>query len=232
MSKKKQGAEPQVWMPQQIEMLPLASLAAYSRNARVHSEAQVAQLAKSIKTFGWTIPVLIQRDGTIVAGHGRVQAAHLLGLPEVPVVRVPEHWTPAQIRAYTLADNKLALNASWDASTLAKELSDLGSLVDLGELQFDVGDMGFNDDELARVFDDAAQNHLAAVEATTPVEDEQEPTNRPTGAAGGDELTSFSCPLSHADLAVVHTAIRAVKRHRNAATTGEALVILAKEWAQ
>src|SRR5262245_10249519 len=96
----------------------------YARNARVHSPEQIGQLAASIREFGFTNPVLIDADGGIIAGHGRVLAAQKLGLDTVPTIDV-SYLTEAQRRAYVIADNKLALNASWDSELLAVELSEL-----------------------------------------------------------------------------------------------------------
>jgi DNA modification methylase len=104
----------------------------YARNARTHSDEQVAQIAASIREWGWTMPVLVDEAGTIVAGHGRVLAAQRLGLPEVPVM-VATGWSEAKRRAYVIADNKLALNAGWDEELLRLELGELKGLgVDLG----------------------------------------------------------------------------------------------------
>jgi ParB family chromosome partitioning protein len=109
---------------QQIERVPLEALVPYARNSRTHSEAQVAQIAASIREFGFTNPVLIDADGGIIAGHGRVMAARKLGLKDVPCIALG-HLTAAQKRAYVIADNKLALNAGWDEELLAVEFSDL-----------------------------------------------------------------------------------------------------------
>ncbi len=114
----------------------------YARNARTHSEDQVAQIAASIREFGFTNPVLTDGENGIIAGHGRVLAARKLGLAEVPVIELA-HLTPAQRRAYVLADNKLALNAGWDEDLLRLELAELQ---DLG---FDLGLTGFDADEIA-----------------------------------------------------------------------------------
>ena len=114
----------------------------YARNARTHSEEQVAQIAASIREFGFTNPVLTDGNNGIIAGHGRVLAARKLGLAEVPVIELA-HLTPAQRRAYVLADNKLALNAGWDEDLLRLELAELQ---DLG---FDLGLTGFDEDEIA-----------------------------------------------------------------------------------
>lgn len=107
-----------------IESLALAGLIPYARNSRTHSEEQVAQIAASIREFGFTNPVLIRDDLTIIAGHGRVMAARKLGLESVPCIRL-SHLTETQVRAYVIADNKLALNAGWDKDLLGLELSDL-----------------------------------------------------------------------------------------------------------
>jgi len=105
----------------------------YARNSRTHSDAQIAQIAASIKEWGFTSAVLVDPDGGIIAGHGRVMAARKLGMKEVPVM-VAEGWTDAQKRAYVIADNKLAMNAGWDDEMLAlefKELQDLGFGIEL-----------------------------------------------------------------------------------------------------
>jgi ParB-like chromosome segregation protein Spo0J/DNA modification methylase len=110
--------------PPKIVMVPVADLRPYERNARTHSPDQVAAIAASIKEFGFTIPVLVQPDRTIIAGHGRVEAAKLIGLAKVPTI-VAADWSDAQVRAYVIADNKLALQAGWDETILAGELEAL-----------------------------------------------------------------------------------------------------------
>ena len=104
-----------------VELISITALRPWQRNARIHSRKQIRQIADSIREFGFTNPVLIDREDMILAGHGRVEAAKLLGMDEVPCVRL-ERMTPAQKRAYVLADNKLALNAGWDEELLAEEL--------------------------------------------------------------------------------------------------------------
>jgi ParB-like chromosome segregation protein Spo0J len=98
-----------------------AALIPYARNARTHSPEQVDQIAASIREWGWTVPVLIDEQGGIIAGHGRVLAAQKLAIAEIPVM-VAAGWSEAQKRAYVLADNKLALNAGWDNDLLKIEL--------------------------------------------------------------------------------------------------------------
>jgi ParB-like chromosome segregation protein Spo0J len=123
----------------------VASLAPYARNSRTHSDEQVAQIAASIKEWGFTNPVLIEPDGGIIAGHGRVMAAQRLGLDEVPCV-IADDWTVAQKRAYVIADNKLALNAGWDNELLAVEFGEIA------ELGFDLDLTGFSDRGAGRTF--------------------------------------------------------------------------------
>ena len=103
---------------------PIHALKPYGRNPRTHSGKQIRQIADSIRVFGFTNPALIDAQGRILAGHGRVEAAKLLGMREVPTIRL-EDITEAQIRAYILADNKLADNAGWDREFLALELQEL-----------------------------------------------------------------------------------------------------------
>jgi DNA modification methylase len=127
-----------------IAWRPLGELIPYARNPRTHSDAQVAQIAASIREFGWTNPVLIDGENGIIAGHGRVMAARKLGLEQVPVIELA-HMSEAQKRAYVLADNQLALNAGWDQELLRLELADLS------ELGFDLGLIGFGEGELERL---------------------------------------------------------------------------------
>ena len=122
-----------------IEQISIDDLKPWARNARTHSRKQIRQIADSIREFGFTNPVLIDKDNTILAGHGRVAAARLIGMTSVPCVRL-EHMTKEQRRAYVLADNKLALNAGWDEQLLAEELQSL--LAD--DSTFDVGITGFS----------------------------------------------------------------------------------------
>lgn len=127
-----------------VECLAITSLKPSPRNARTHSKAQIKQIAASIKEFGFTNPVLIDENQNILAGHGRIEAAKQLGLKDVPVVRI-EHMTGEQKRAYVIADNQLALNAGWDESLLAIELSELA------ELSFDVSITGLEMGEIDRL---------------------------------------------------------------------------------
>jgi len=124
-----------------IQQRPVSSLIPYVRNARTHSEAQVAQIAASIREFGWTNPILVDGENGVIAGHGRLAAARLLGLNDVPVIEL-KHLSKEQKRAYIIADNKLAANAGWDTDFLKLEL------VELQELGVDLDLTGFSGEEL------------------------------------------------------------------------------------
>lgn len=144
-SKPKQGkAEGPSWPAHKVERRRVDKLVPYARNARTHTTAQVAQIAASIKEWGWTNPILIDEEGGVIAGHGRLLAAHKLGITEVPCM-VARGWTKAQKQAYVIADNQLALNAGWDNDLLKLEL---GALVDL---DFDLDLIGFKDDDLGEL---------------------------------------------------------------------------------
>jgi hypothetical protein len=159
-----------------VEKLPLGSLQPSPRNPRTHSRRQIRQIADSIATFGFTNPVLIDRNNTILAGHGRVAAARLLGMDAVPCIRL-EHMTAAQKRAYVIADNKLALNAGWDEELLAEELRHLLSI----DLDFDIGITGFSVAEV-----DLLIEGLTPEEPGDPAEDRLPDTEGPSRCRPGD----------------------------------------------
>jgi ParB-like chromosome segregation protein Spo0J len=129
------------WPADRVERWPVAKLVPNARNARTHSDEQIAQLAASIEEWGWTIPGLVDEAGGIIAGHGRILAAHRLGLEDVPVM-VAAGWTDAKKRAYMLADNKLTLNAEWDLERLAVEIAELRAS------DFDISLIGFSESEI------------------------------------------------------------------------------------
>jgi len=124
-----------------IEQRSVAKLIPYASNSRTHSDAQVAQIAASIKEFGWTNPILVSGDNSIIAGHGRLMAARKLDMEEVPVI-VLDHLSKAQQRALVIADNQLALNAGWDMNMLKAEIEDLNLE------NFNLELLGFDDDFL------------------------------------------------------------------------------------
>jgi DNA modification methylase len=129
------------WPADKVERWPVGKLVPNARNARTHSDEQVTQLAASIEEWGWTIPILVDEAGGIIAGHGRVMAAARLGIEDVPVM-VAAGWSDAKRRAYMLADNKLTLNGEWDLDRLAIEIAELRAS------DFDVSLIGFNESEI------------------------------------------------------------------------------------
>ena len=139
--------------PIQVEQTPVDALIPFARNARTHSDEQVKQIAASIREFGFNNPILIRDDLTVIAGHGRLAAAKVLGLKEVPTISLA-HLTPLQVRAYVLADNKLALNAGWDDEMLALELQELA-------LEgFDAALTGFDEVEIGALLADKTEEGL------------------------------------------------------------------------
>jgi ParB-like chromosome segregation protein Spo0J len=130
--------------PENLEFVPVENLIPYARNSRTHSDAQVAQIAASIKEFGFTNPVLIDEADGIIAGHGRLLAARKLGMVEVPCLRLG-YLSEIQKRAYIIADNKLALNSGWDDELLKLELHALD------EADYSLEITGFGPDELTKV---------------------------------------------------------------------------------
>jgi ParB-like chromosome segregation protein Spo0J len=148
----KRKAEPAIeWPADRVERRPIEELLPYARNARQHTDAQVAQIAASIREWGWTIPVLIDETGTLIAGHGRVLAARQLSIETIPTM-IARGWTEAQIKAYRLADNKLSLNSEWDIGLLKVELGDLR------ELGVDLQVTGFRDFEFNALLSDGVDD--------------------------------------------------------------------------
>jgi hypothetical protein len=151
-----------------VEKWDITRLTPYARNSRTHSDEQISQLAASIKEWGWTTPVLVDEDGSIIAGHGRTLAAQRLKMTEVPVM-VAKGWSDAKKRAYVIADNKLAMNAGWDEQMLALELGELS------DLNFDLELTGFNKKELQSLLDIAEAERIYSDKITVPT---YEPKNK------------------------------------------------------
>jgi len=154
-----------------IEWLETKGLIPYAKNSRTHSEAQVAQIAGSIKEFGFNNPVLIDEDNGIIAGHGRVMAAQKLGLQAVPCIRLA-HLSDTQRKAYVIADNRLALNAGWDDQMLTVELQELDSE------SFDLSLLGFGADELNALLNPIKETEGLTDEDEVP-EVPEEPKTKP-----------------------------------------------------
>lgn len=133
---------PADWPANNQEMRAVSELVPFAKNSRTHSKAQVEQVANSMREWGWTMPILVRAETQeIIAGHARVMAAEVLGLDEVPIL-LAKGWSDEQVRAYVIADNKLALNAGWDEEVLQAELADLE------EFGFDMDLIGFDEAEL------------------------------------------------------------------------------------
>ncbi len=164
-----------------VENRPIDSLQPYVRNPRTHSEKQIRQIADSIEQFGFTNPILIDREGGIIAGHGRVAAAKLIGRENVPTIRL-EDLSKAQIRAYVIADNRLAENAGWDPGLLAIELQ---GLIDL---DFDPTLTGFEMPEI-----DILIGELDANEEDDPADE------IPAVAGGGEEFVDGPYEIKRRD---------------------------------
>ena len=147
----------------------VSELIPYARNARTHSDEQVARIAASIKEFGWTNPILIDGENGIIAGHGRVLAARKLGLEKVPTIEL-SGLTEAQKRAYILADNRLALDAGWDEEMLKLEFAELE------KEGFDLSKTGFSDEEINEMMADLDRE----VEGVEDVEAPEPPKNPKT----------------------------------------------------
>lgn len=202
-----------------IEMIKVDKLIPYINNARQHSEDQVLQIAASIKEFGFNAPILIDSDQGIIAGHGRVQAAKKLGLTEVPCVRL-DHLTDIQRKAYILADNKIALNASWDSQLLSVEIQTLK------ESDFDVLLTGFSMEDLQKLSDDMDEQRLNNI--ADGASDNDEPSTDRIDA----ETAALSFPVDHDQKIVIFEAIRIAKAKHGLDTSGDALWSICKEWME
>lgn len=158
-------------MTPEIRMIAVDSLIPYARNARTHSDGQVAQIAASIAEFGFTNPILSDGERGVIAGHGRLMAARKLGLTEVPVIELA-HLTPTQKKAYILADNRIAENAGWDEELLKLELAELQAA------EYDLDLMGFSDEEIDKLLNGDEQSDGLTDEDAVP-ETPVEPTSKP-----------------------------------------------------
>lgn len=143
-----------------VNYVNVADIKNYERNARTHSADQVKQIAESIRQFGFTNPVLLDPDGVLIAGHGRLQAAKLIGLDNVPAITL-QGLTPAQVKALRLADNRIAMNSGWDSGMLKAELEDLKAL------DFSISELGFTASEISNTLFPKAENQDDDFEAGT-----------------------------------------------------------------
>ena len=189
------------WPANNVVKRSVSSLIPYARNSRTHSEAQISQIAASIREWGWTTPVLIDEAEMIIAGHGRVLAARKLGLKEIPVM-VATGWTEAQKKAYVLADNQLALNAGWDMDLLKVEMQELEGL------NFDLDLIGFDEKILAGLLNDPT-------EGETDPDDTPEPPVDPVSVLGDVWILGKHRIIcgSSTDAHTVETLLNGVKPH-------------------
>lgn len=194
----------------QVTYRDVNGLIPYVNNSRTHSDEQVKQVAASIREFGFTNPVLIDENSTVIAGHGRIMAANLLGLAQVPTITL-EGLTPAQKKAYIIADNQLALNAGWDLDILRVEIEQLQ------ELDFDLQLTGFDDNVITKLLD---------IDAEMPI--------LPDG--GKDPFQQKTFTLHDEQAALVDEAIALAKKNPltntglNENSNGNAISYICEQW--
>jgi ParB-like chromosome segregation protein Spo0J len=210
------------WPAVRIEMVAISDLIPYIRNPRQHSEVQIIQLAASLKEFGWTMPVLRGEDNGIIAGHGRVMAAQRLGWPTAPVVTA-RGWSEAKKRAYVVADNKLALNATWDIDLLSTEIEALR------EEDFDINLLGFSDEDLARLADDLTAEQFGEA-AASPAAAAAPPEVHSVIAHQPGDLVALTIPMAPAQRHNIFEAIEKAKALFTVEQSGEALCRIAQQF--
>jgi len=165
------GARPtRPWPADRVERWLIERLIPYANNARLHTEADLDKLAAAIRKWGWTMPVLVDEEGNLLAGHARIAAAPRAGVTSIPVI-VARGWSEEEKRGYRLADNQLAARASWDFEQLRNELQELGFA------GFDVGLIGFEPDQLETVLAGLGSSGLTDPDSVPEVPDQ--PVTRP-----------------------------------------------------
>jgi ParB-like chromosome segregation protein Spo0J len=205
------------WPAAQIFWRLIGTLIPYARNARTHSDEQVSQIVESMKEFGWTSPVLVDEEGVLIAGHGRILAAEQLGWINIPVM-VAQGWHEQKKNAYRVLDNKLALNAGWDIGRLHAELESFNQ-------EFPPDFIGFNTDEMKRLNDDVAQgafDQLGDQPAT-------EHTNVERLGLTSDQV-AFTIPMTVAQRAMIFDAIKVAKEAHGLSQAGDALCQICKSF--
>lgn len=205
------------WPASQVEIVRIDDLIPYIRNPRQHSPEQINQLAAAMKEFGWTMPVLRDEEGQILAGHGRIMAARKLEWDEAPVVTATG-WPQSKKRAYVIADNKLALNASWDPELLSAEIEALS------EDEFPLELLGFSEEDLARMADDIMVGEFTEAQAEEPA-----PTSSGARSENGErrannpEQVALTIPMSVTQRDGIFKAIQKAKREYELEQSAEAL---------
>jgi ParB-like chromosome segregation protein Spo0J len=190
---------------------PIDLLIPYAKNARVHDDAQIAQLAGSIKEFGFNNPILIDKDNGIIAGHGRVMAARKLGLTEVPTILL-DHLNETQRKAYILADNRIAINSTWDNEMLSLELMDIKDDVSLAML-------GFSVDEL-----DALLKEISSTELPNLPDGDKQPFQQKTFTLHDEQFNIVDDAITKARTnPIIDTGL-------NDNSNGNALTLICEQW--
>jgi ParB-like chromosome segregation protein Spo0J len=210
-------------MTKQIQVIykSVDSLIPYINNSRTHTEEQVAQIAASIKEFGWTNPILLDGDNGIIAGHGRLRAAVKLSIAKVPCINLA-HLTETQKKAYVIADNKIALNSGWDIQVLALELDALR------DADMDLGLLGFSEADLSRMADD--QDLAKLNDMVGDADDEDDEPHDGDSEKPDSELFPLSVMLEHEQRDAVFKAIRKAKTEHHLDTSGQAIWVICKEY--
>lgn len=202
-----------------IEYKSTKDLIPYVNNSRTHDENQVLQIASSIKEFGFTNPILVDGDKGVIAGHGRLQAAKLLNIDSVPVIEL-QHLTPAQKKAYVIADNKLALNAGWDIELLHLEMDGLR------EFNYDLSLTGFSEDDLTRLSNDVDLIRMRDMA------DHSDGSSTSDGEPGRhkEELFPFSVMIDHDQRETIFQALRKAKQDHDLENSSQAIWAICKEY--
>jgi ParB-like chromosome segregation protein Spo0J len=211
------------WPALDIALRPIAELLPYIRNPRAHSEEQISQLAASMREFGWVNPVLVDEEGTILAGHGRILAARRIGWLEAPVM-VARGWSEAKRRAYVIADNKLTLNASWDVALLDAEIQALR------DDEFAIGLLGFSEEELARLADDAQE--LQFERSAQPDPNATPGAQLEAGVALAPDQVAFTVPVTVAERSLIFEAVEHSKMVYHINQSGVALWQICKRYLE
>jgi len=211
--------------PHKVISVEIESLAPYPANPRRHPEAQIAALGRMIQTFGFNVPVLIDKDRVVVAGHGRILAARSIGMTHVPAI-VISHLTDDALQAFRIAENRSSLigGAGWDQALLNQELELIRERA--GDITME--DVGFSDDDLRLLSDDLTRLRLESLgEEPPPDEDDGESNEAPAD----EDLVTFTVMMPHADRETLYQAIRSAKARHGFDRSGDALLLICKEWA-
>lgn len=201
-----------------IEQIDIDKLIPYANNAREHSDKQIAEIAGSIRAFGFNNPILIDKDNTVIAGHGRLFAGMKLELKKVPCIRL-EHLSETEKQAYILADNKIALNSTWNLNMLDFELKSLQ------DKEVDLALLGFSAEDLSRLADDKDQQRLDQMVADAGIDDDVDTSDRPD-----TEMFPLSIMLEHEQRDTVFKAIRKAKEENDFENSGQAIWLICKEY--